>query len=618
MIKICQLKSNPTEGGSLVQLFTPGDLNGAAEFFSMGISKSAAPLLPEVQHYLERVRPDPNKIVVLVNALGASEYWGSNINGDAFPEEALVHDGPDYGHKTFLNAFPYMHHQNKDPSRSFGRVAVAVWNDHMKRVELVVELFRDLARRFGAEGVIDKLDAGMFPDVSMGTKVPYDLCSICTDWDEYRRAQSTFNPKIHKTVGQAVLDYHKRKPIRGLSVTRNDYCQHAKFYLNKILPDGRRVCVINDYPRFFDISFVFIGADKTAKVLAKLASAGIHADVVPSAYLAEQFGYVDDEDIGMVRSQKVKTASYDNRRKAVEAVRNLMRKKAELKKAEIIKDVIPSQFGGKAIPLGPQYHPDLPTEILDQLGHCPLEEALSTPSSLGIVLKPREFQRIILVRMGKQSLADSLDQSHSVFAPTDEVSDDILMGGDFINRWITKLLLPFLEERSILEPVARRRMIKIIMISPRIRAPIQEEIDDPFLSKLSSAYNGYLLNLGRCLVSGYDHITNNADVWSAINRENALSMMDKTAEPRLNAKELFGSVGAALLASQLARKKQERAMTGMGPQTGIINDFVADNPHLLATAAGLASLRAQGFGFPKHVVEQVETVGDRLLKSVLR
>src|SRR6185295_11826397 len=40
------------------------------------------------------------------------------------------------------------------------------------------------------------------------------------------------------------------------------------------LPDGRKVAVRNDTPRFFDISFVFIGADKTAKVLAKLASVG--------------------------------------------------------------------------------------------------------------------------------------------------------------------------------------------------------------------------------------------------------------------------------------------------------------------------------------------------------
>jgi hypothetical protein len=42
--------------------------------------------------------------------------------------------------------------------------------------------------------------------------------------------------------------------------------------MGKILDDGRRIGVINTYPRFFDISFVFIGADKTAKVMCKLAS----------------------------------------------------------------------------------------------------------------------------------------------------------------------------------------------------------------------------------------------------------------------------------------------------------------------------------------------------------
>ena len=50
----------------------------------------------------------------------------------------------------------------------------------------------------------------------------------------------------------------------------------------KILPDGRKVFVYNHYPRFFDISFVFIGADRTSFVLEKIASGA--GAFVPTEY----------------------------------------------------------------------------------------------------------------------------------------------------------------------------------------------------------------------------------------------------------------------------------------------------------------------------------------------
>jgi intein/homing endonuclease len=90
-------------------------------------------------------------------------------------------------------------------------------------------------------------------------RVPYDVCSICADWDRI-----TKNPKQD-------LAEHRRSPIRGLSTVTSEYCQHLQNELNQIYPDGRKVKMLNIHPRFFDLSLVFIGADKTSKVLAKLA-----------------------------------------------------------------------------------------------------------------------------------------------------------------------------------------------------------------------------------------------------------------------------------------------------------------------------------------------------------
>jgi hypothetical protein len=84
-------------------------------------------------------------------------------------------------------------------------------------------------------------------------------CSICTDWS---RITGNFRRDLAE---------HKKKAIRGLSVTTRDYCQHLMFERGRIYPDGRKVFMWNLHPRFFDLSVVFIGADKTSYVLAKLA-----------------------------------------------------------------------------------------------------------------------------------------------------------------------------------------------------------------------------------------------------------------------------------------------------------------------------------------------------------
>lgn len=259
--KLATFRGVSSTGEPLVRLFEPAS----------AMVKEAGYLMPPVKDWLNGYQRNDGKLVVLVNALGASEYYGANVNGDDFPEAALIHDCrnhkdqqhpiddftgkpiPPYGYWTFLNALPFKHHQNKDPNRAFGNVAVACWNPKMHRVELVVVLDKVLALQNGAQDVIDRILAGEYPDVSMGTRVPYDVCTICGN----------------------------------KSKTRNDYCSCVKnIGLGKILDDGRRIAVINPHPRFFDISFVFIGADKTAKVMCKLASAtGVPSSVSDAAAL---------------------------------------------------------------------------------------------------------------------------------------------------------------------------------------------------------------------------------------------------------------------------------------------------------------------------------------------
>jgi hypothetical protein len=469
MLKVSTFLAESDFGPAVVPLFGPADA-----VFEKTASQG---LLPEVVRYIEGLRPVDDAQYVLVNAMGASEYFSSNINGDHFPEEALIHkpdnwmnnplidmglakDWP-YGFPTFYNAHPFSHHKNKDASRAYGEVELATWNSHMKRVELVVRIDKNKCERFGGVAVWDKLRDGQYADVSMGSRVPFDLCCICADWDLFRQALQTFNPRKHKHPGIAVLELHKKRKaqdsvgIRGLSITRSDYCEHASKSMNKILPDGRKVWVYNHFPRFFDISFVFIGADRTAKLMVFIVRAGQRFSV-PSADAALMVGAQDPEG-------EEKTASV-----ADHLFAKLLGKNAAEKKSEIEKEVKPNLPPEKAVPLMTKREPDLPEAMLRALSSVPLNKALSTTTGLGMLLRPREFERVAGGR--------------------DEVSTS-MSSADFMPA-LARLLIPMMSMRSALGPYIEQRAI--LMCS----GPSREEDELPSLPtgplrKMGAAYNTY-------------------------------------------------------------------------------------------------------------------------------
>jgi hypothetical protein len=429
----------------------------------------------ELRRFLKGVTPEMRKknCYVLVNALGAGEYFGANINSDYFPWDALAHEGEDYGHRTFYNAHAFQHHVNKDPNRAFGKPVFVILNTRMKRVELVIALDREKANQEGAGGIISRIDAGEFPDVSMGCKVPYDVCSIC---------------------------HHKSK-------TREDYCVHmrpppelrALFGPNRILLDGRQICVLNLFPRFFDISFVFIGADKTAKVMAKLAQAGRYLCLGDVCTLSSEspllYGptgeplYVEDlpssktvVDFGKTASASCECGCAGDCDGMDKLASIFGTKTAERKLAEIIKEVPSvSALAGT--------EPSLSKQTLDTLGDIPLPASLSAATRMGILLKPTEFQYLALRRMGEDGLADRLYRDNQVFKPSQQFSRvDI---DDFADTMaeLLPILLRYLQGRSFFHKPLVLRMS--VGGSNKIPLPTPSSVEHPLLDKISAAYNGY-------------------------------------------------------------------------------------------------------------------------------
>jgi hypothetical protein len=610
IIKLCQFPSVDEHGNRLIEIFTDPD-----QLHHSYMDKVAAPFLPQVREYIDNLNPDPNSIYALVNALGAYEFWSSNINGDAFEEEMLIHRGPVWGYETFVHyARPFMHHANKGPNaRAFGAVELSCWHDHMKRVELVVRLDRSDAEKVGAHKVIDKIDQGQLPDTSMGCKVPYDLCSITTNWEMYREALQGYDPRKDRHPGMAVLRYHKTvRPIPGVSITRNDYSDFLKTRMNQILPDGRKVCAFNPFPRFFDISFVFIGADKTSKMMAKIASQAYV--VVPSSYVAESYGYSDrphEQPATHKSFEMEKAASVEGAR---EMLRSFKKRASQRKRAEIIKEIVPSQFGSKAVPILEDSEKELPKETLNQMGSCPMREALSTPTMLGMTLKPREFQRITLCRMGKGDLADELDEKGKIFAPTDDVDRSVPLGSEFISSLIGRLLKGAVEDRSAFGPVLKRRMIRITIIGKP--EPADEDLDetkDDLLDKVSAAYNGYREQVIEKIADLSQQLSRFPDLQAAVfgaNESDIFAGHTKEAAG-VNPKLLLGAVPATYLMSALARHKVRKNAI-RGRESGLLTEVLADHPHLAATAVGMAALKASGSDLPDRLLKGAITIGRRV------
>ncbi len=233
MIKYVE-QSTWEDGTPVVQLLR------ASPEYQRGLEKIASNVHEDVRDFTAKLKPRPDCVYVLVNALGAGEFYGSNLNADYFNEVDLIGDSAgSTGHKTFLTAGVFRYHVNKDISRTLGKVLLAVYNHRMHRVELILEVEKRLCEDCGHGDLYDRLSRGDSTPVSMGCRVKFDKCAKCGFESE--------SPSIR--------------------------CECMRTSANAVLEDGVKVYVRNPNPRFFDISFVTVNADAIGHSMTKLAYA---------------------------------------------------------------------------------------------------------------------------------------------------------------------------------------------------------------------------------------------------------------------------------------------------------------------------------------------------------
>ena len=556
------------------------------------LEKTASEYHPTIASYINEAKPIPGRMQVLLTALGSGEWWGSNVNGDYFPEEALAHEGQDYGYKTFETmAKVYKHHVNKDPARSYGDVVLSVYNPTYHRVELIVSVDME-----SGKDITDRIENDDYPEWSMGCKVPFDVCNVCGN----------------------------KAP------TRRQYCEHAKYYLNKIWPEtGQLVYVKNTRPKFHDISQVLIGADRIAKTLMKVASSKTFFDI-SSALASEkraESGLWVPRGVG-------KHAAF---KKAVDKKATMTKKIPSEPPASMdaVKDLANTIMETKA------REKPFPRPVLDQLGSMPIRNSLSTLGLLGILPKPQEFQRIVLISIGRKQMADDLDSRNLCFDPMDgepTEKHDHMVGVEpsFFDERAFDIIKPYMAERSYSAPHLGRRMTVIIkraameapnFISVRDRKDERKPLGmipvllgvaglyAAFASKSVKAapknidnlvlkHPGVAAAVGLSLVSTAKSLFGDStkgrfskdldvknDVWSRIDRLKAKPFEKEGGFALTPGKRLFIGTPSAYIASDIMQKRIEQNPYA---EEGTIRKFIRKNPDIITGALAADAYLSMG------------------------
>ena len=195
---------------------------------------------------IDGIKVAGDELPIHLNAIGSTEGYGSNRNGDGFKEAYCK-----AAHETFVkNANYYANHKNKDPSKRYGTVKFSAYNDPMRRIELLLigNASKQAADRNGGlimkSSTVSKLQRGELVPFSMACKVAHDVCNNCLNKAANRSQYCTEDTCISPADGRRMFG-----------------CKEG---LSKVSSDGRVQYVENPNPMFFDISEVIRPADRIA------------------------------------------------------------------------------------------------------------------------------------------------------------------------------------------------------------------------------------------------------------------------------------------------------------------------------------------------------------------
>lgn len=312
-----------------------------------------------------------------------------------------------------------VHNCNRDPAKAVGKVMQAFWNPTMHRVELLIDL-----EDSKAPDLAERIRNGEFPPVSMGTRVKYDVCSICGN----------------------------RAP------TRAQYCDHLKYQMRDVI-DGKKVSALNPSPKFFDISWVFRPADPNAFMLKKVAE---HSYEISGASAGEYLASMDHKKIAAkklaVIDKVVQGIPIDAKSEGIDP--------SELNSLQQMRTMV-NDVGEKT--------PDFPDDVLRQLSNFSLPKIFSTLlAGHGMVLSTPEVLKITIFKTNPRSNVpeDVLDKGVAMqrsimelFSDMPQLLDQLKgsgalnLGVENIDPKIAEIVSPYIEKRAGIGEYLKRRFL---------------------------------------------------------------------------------------------------------------------------------------------------------------
>jgi len=184
------------------------------------VKSAASRLFPRER--IEELRPPDTHFGVHHIIMGSEEAYGDNRNHDAFPHKTL-----ESSHPTFVKfGHVYREHRHKKDDTKLGLIKASAYCPVQQQVELYIWACKSAAAKEYEEAKQGKQHA-----FSMSAAMPWDECSICLN--------------------------HAKKP--------EEYCDDLAHNLGGWDSARKKYAYArNPIARFFDDSFVSLGADRTA------------------------------------------------------------------------------------------------------------------------------------------------------------------------------------------------------------------------------------------------------------------------------------------------------------------------------------------------------------------
>ena len=180
----------------------------------------------------DALKPPKGKTGIHLVALGDSEAYPMNRNGDLFTKEACIKY-----HQTFVkHGHVFQHHRNKDPKKAIGTIKASAYNPEMHRIELYIwadnEKAKDHLERLEKTGEVPFSMACFRAGTPILTKDGFKPVEAIREWDEVLTHTGKWKPVI-RTMSRKSPDYCELSFVswgsRTLEVTGNHRVLAASF-----------------------------------------------------------------------------------------------------------------------------------------------------------------------------------------------------------------------------------------------------------------------------------------------------------------------------------------------------------------------------------------------------